>query len=305
MSFTPNKKSVIALGFFDGVHRGHAELIKMAKQRAKELNAEAAVLSFDVSPEAVIKGHSVPLITSVETRTALFRRLFDIENVIICHFDEKMMTLPWRAFIDSLVREHGAVHLVVGHDFRCGFKGEGDAARIAEYCASLGLGCDIIPKFTLDGVTVSSTYIRGLISCGDIERANYFLGHPYVFTGTVVDGRKVGRKLGAPTVNLEGDDTSLVLPANGVYAGAARFDGKEIPTVTNVGFRPTFGESDKRTVEAYLLDFEGDLYGKTLQLDFYSFLRPERRFDSPAALGSQISADIEQTRLLFESVPVK
>jgi len=301
MSANAETKSVIALGFFDGVHRGHAELIKMAKQRATEMGATPAVLSFDVNPESVITGHSVPLIGSIKTRVDLVKRFFGIENVIIYHFDKKTMEMPWQAFIDSLIEKYSAVHLVIGHDFHCGYKGEGTPQWVSEYCEKIGIGCDIIPKFTLDGITVSSTYIRELITTGNIERANYFLGHPFVFAGTVRDGRKFGRKLGTPTINLEGDDENLVLPARGVYATKALLDGgEEKPAVTNIGVRPTFGVSDKLTVETYILEYDGDLYGKYIRVEFYKFLRGERRFESTEELSTQIARDIEATREAFE-----
>ena len=299
MSANTEKKSVIALGFFDGVHRGHAELIKTAKLRAKELGAEAAVLSFDVSPEAVITGHGVPLISSVDTRVDLVKRCFGIENVIIYHFDKNTMEMPWQLFIDTLIEKYSAAHLVIGHDFHCGYKGEGNPQRISEYCAKIGIGCDIIPKFTLDGITVSSTYIRELITSGDIGRANYFMGHPFVFAGTVKDGRKVGRKLGAPTINLDGDDESLVLPARGVYATKVLLDSEEKLAVTNIGVRPTFGESEKLTVETYILDFDGDLYGKYIRIEFFKFLRGEIKFKNAEELKAQIAKDIEDTRAVF------
>ena len=300
MSANTDNRAVIALGFFDGVHRGHAELIKMAKRRAEELGATPAVLSFDVSPETIITGNSVPLIGSTNTRTDIVKRLFGIEKVIIYHFDKNTMAMPWKTFINSLIKEYSAVHLVIGHDFHCGYKGEGNPNRISEYCKEIGIGCDVIPKFTLDGITVSSTYIRELISSGEIERANYFLGHPYIFAGFVRDGRKVGRKLGTPTINLEGDDKSLVLPAKGVYATKVLFEDTEKPAVTNVGIRPTFGDSSELTIETYILGFDGDLYGKYVRVEFYKYLRNERKFDSPADLTAQIEDDINNTKQVFD-----
>ena len=299
MSANPENKTVIALGFFDGVHRGHARLIEMAKRRAVELNAAPAVLSFDVSPESVITGHSVPLIGSVRTRSDIIRRLFKVEDVIIYHFDKKTMEMPWQDFINSLIEKYSAAHIVIGHDFHCGYKGEGNPERIFTYCAKIGIGCDIIPKFTLDGITVSSTFIRELIISGEIERANYFLGHPFVFGGTVRDGRKVGRKLGTPTINLDGDDESLVMPARGVYATKVFLESGDKLAVTNVGVRPTFGESEKVSIETYILDYDGDLYGEYVRVGFYKFLRAEKKFESPAELSAQIARDIEETRAVF------
>jgi len=300
MSANSENKTVIALGFFDGVHRGHAELIKMAKLRAQEQGASPAVLSFDVSPEAVITGHSVPLIGSVRTRVNIIRRLFGVDNVIIYHFDKKTMETPWQDFIDSLLEKYYAVHLVIGHDFHCGYRGEGNPQRISDYCEKIGIGCDVIPKFTLDGITVSSTYIRELICSGKIEKANYFLGHPYVFAGTVKDGRKVGRKLGTPTINLEGDDESLIMPAKGVYATKVILDDVEMPAVTNIGVRPTFGESGRVSVETYIFDFEGNLYGQYVFVEFYKYLRSEKKFENAAELSAQIAADIRDARDAFD-----
>jgi len=300
MSANTKNKAVIALGFFDGVHRGHAELIKMAKLRAEEIGAIPSVLSFDVSPESVIAGHSVPLIGSTETRTYIVRRYFGVEQVIICHFDKTTMEMPWQKFIDSLIQKYAAAHLVIGHDFRCGFKGEGEPVKISEYCKKIGIGCDVIPKYTLDGITVSSTYIRELILNGDIEKANYFLGHPYIFSGTVMDGFKVGRRLGTPTINLEGDDPSLIIPARGVYATKVMLDDTEKPAVTNVGTRPTFSENDKVSIESYILDYDGDLYGKYVRVEFYKYLRPEKKFDSAELLSKQIAKDTEEARQLFK-----
>ena len=300
MSADTENRAVIALGFFDGVHRGHAELIKVAKRRAEELSAIPAVLSFDVSPESIITGNSVPLIGSTNTRTDIVKRIYGIDKVIIYHFDKDTMAMPWKSFINSLIEKYTAVHLVIGHDFHCGHKGEGNPNRISDYCKEIGIGCDVIPKFTLDGITVSSTYIRELISSGEIERANYFLGHPYIFAGIVRDGRKVGRKLGTPTINLAGDDKSLVLPAKGVYATKVLFDNEERPAVTNVGIRPTFGESEEMTVETYILDFNGDLYEKYVRVEFYKYLRPEKKFQSPEELSTQIADDINKARQIFD-----
>ncbi len=303
MSAEPSSnKAVIALGFFDGVHRGHAQLINMANKRAQELGAQPAVLSFDASPESVITGHQVPLIGSMETRTDIVRRIYGVEKVIFYHFDRKIMAMPWKDFINSLVMEFKAVHFVIGHDFHCGYKGEGNPERISAYCEEIGLGCDIIPKFTLDGITVSSTYIRGLIAGGDIERANYFLGHPYIFSGMVTSGHKVGRSLGTPTINLKCPQ-DLILPANGVYATCVLVDGKKLPSVTNVGVRPTFDDKDELGVETYILDFSGNLYGKHVTVEFYKFLRSEKKFSDPQKLKEQIEKDAQQAReVLSENI---
>ena len=149
---------VIALGFFDGVHLGHASLLQMAKQRAGELGLRPAVISFDLHPDNLVAGHKVQLINSIRDRKEVLQRVYGIEDVILVHFDEQMMHMPWDAFVeDVLVREYGARHLVCGYDFRFGDKGAGNPERLREKCRGLGLGCDVMPRFDLDGITVSST----------------------------------------------------------------------------------------------------------------------------------------------------
>ncbi len=298
MTATLDTKTVIALGFFDGVHRGHGQLINMAKQRALELGAAPAVLSFDVSPESIITGRKVPLISSNEIRKDIVKTVYGVDKVIFYHFDEKIMAMPWSDFIDSLIERFSAVHFVIGHDFHCGYKGQGSPQRISEYCKQKGLGCDIIPKFTIDDITVSSTYIREMIAKGDIQRANFFLGHAYTIAGIVQNGHKNGRKMGTPTINLR-CEPELILPAHGVYVTKVRLPEVEKLAVTNVGVRPTLGGKDEVSVESYILDFAGDLYGQYVSVDFYSFIRPEKKFSDIEQLRSQILNDAEDTRHFF------
>ena len=171
-----NRPSVIALGFFDGVHRGHAALLQKAKERAQELNAESAVFTFDRPPKEVVTGKQVLLINSADDRREIMQRVYGIDRVILAPFDQNMMHCSWQDFItELLVRENGAVHLVAGHDYRFGYKNEGTPELLAEKCAQLGVGCDIIPKVEHEGITVSSTYIRTLVENGDLERAALFL----------------------------------------------------------------------------------------------------------------------------------
>lgn len=294
-------KTVMALGFFDGVHLGHAQLINMAKRRAAEKRAKPAVLSFDASPMAVVTGESIPLIGNTRTREETIKRFFGVDRVIIYHFDKSVMTMPWQGFIDSLVVRFSAIHFVIGHDFRCGYKGEGTPERISEYCAQRGLGCDIIPEFKLDGITVSSTHIKSLIAKGDIKSANRFLGRPYCISGEVQGGHKVGRKLGTPTINLS-LDPEMALPAMGVYATKVRLGDTLKDAVTNVGVRPTFDNGNEVTVESFILDFSGDLYGSFVSVYFYEFLRPERKFSDANELSRQIQSDAQAARAVLYKI---
>lgn len=217
-------------------------------------------------------------------------RLYGIRDVIVAHFDQNMMHMPWRNFVtDYLVGQHGAVHLVAGHDFHFGYKGEGNPQRLEQLCRELGIGCDIIPPVCQDGRIISSTYIRNLIAQGEIEQANRFLGHPHCLTDKVSHGKKLGSALGFPTVNLH-IPPGVIVPAFGVYATRVYLeDGHSYAAVTNVGVRPTVNDDHSRvTVEGFLLDFEGDLYGQSIRMEFYRFLRPERKFPSLEALRDAV-----------------
>lgn len=296
----PDKKRVIALGFFDGVHLGHAALMEMTKRRAAEKGAIPAVLTFDTHPDTLVKGVDVPLINSSEDRAEIIRRVFGIDSVIFIHFDEKVMRMPWQDFADSVTEELRACHFVVGYDFSFGWKGEGRPARLASYCSQRGLGCDIISAVKKDGGVVSSTRIRDLLIEGKIEEANRLLGHPHSLIDTVHYGFKLGRKLGSPTINM-GFAPGVLVPRHGVYAAKVFLDdGEERMAVTNVGVRPTVSGDDHVSVESYILDYDGDLYDHRVRVEFHSFLRDERRFPDTAALRDQIQRDAESTRAYFE-----
>lgn len=296
-----DRKRVIALGFFDGIHIGHAALLERTVQRAREIGAASSVLSFDIHPDTLVFGKEVPLINSAAGRADLIRRLFGIENVIFIHFDRRVMQMPWQEFVQTLIQEMDAAWVVVGHDFRFGWKGEGTAQRLQDYCADLGLGCDIIPAVTLEGRVVSSTYIRELIEEGEMERANQFLGHPHTLVDTVHYGYRLGTKMGTPTINMRFPDGVLV-PRYGVYAARAILDdGSEHMAVTNVGVRPTVSGEDRVSVESYILDYSGNLYDRQVRIEFFRFIRPEMKFPSVDALKAQILKDAETTRAYFES----
>ena len=293
-------KRAVAIGFFDGVHIGHAALLEKTKQRAAESGAIPSVVSFDVHPDNLVFGGEVKLINSALGREDLIRRLFGIDNVVFLHFNRHLMTMPWETFIRSLVEELNISHIVVGHDFSFGYKGEGTAEKLRVYCAAHGLGCDVIPPVTLDGRTVSSTYIRGLIENGEMEEARRYLGHPHILTDTVHSGYHLGSKLGAPTINMYFPEGVLV-PRHGVYATRVCLEGGEsYKAVTNVGIRPTTGNGNRVSVESHLLDYSGNLYGRQARVEFFSFLRSEVRFADFEELSAQIARDAETAREYFK-----
>ncbi len=291
------RERVIALGFFDGVHLGHGALLRRAAEEAKKRGCESAVFTFDRPPKEVITGIPCPLINSPEDRAELVKRLYGIDEMIMVPFDDEMRTTPWDRFVtDILVGRYGAVHLVAGHDHHFGHRNQGSPELLKEKCAELGLGCDIIPAVTIGGVTVSSTHIRKLLEEGDVETARAFLGHPHVLTQTVGHGRQLGRTIGIPTANLVAPP-HVLLPRRGVYAAKITLpDGRAFGGVTNVGVRPTVNNGQDVTVEPWILDFDGDLYGQAIRVEFFRRLRDERKFESLDALRSQIETDAVKTR---------
>lgn len=292
---------VIALGFFDGVHRGHAALLTKARQTADRLGCCAAVLTFSNHPDELVFGCKTPLINSLEDRRELMTRKFGIQEVVSIPFDRALMQTPWEEFVDKLLVEQlHAVHVVCGHDFTFGNRGEGTPQRLKEKCTRLGIGCDVIEKVVCHHVTVSSTYIRQLLQKGDVAEANALLGHRHFFTGTVVPGKRLGRSLGIPTANLRLPD-GILAPAFGVYAAEVLLeDGRRFPAVTNVGVCPTVEQDTGVTVEPWLLDFDGDLYGQTIRVEFCQFLRPERKFGTLEELRREILRNAQQTRDYFD-----
>ena len=296
-------KRVIALGFFDGVHKGHGALLRTVAQVADRLGAKPCAFTFDRSPTAAITGQAVPLLSSVEDRVWLMRRHYGIEEVIVAPFDG-MQKMDWQDFVSEyLQKELGCVHVVAGHDFHFGYMGKGNPQRLQEKCRELGMGCDIIQKVEQDGITISSTYIRTLIAQGEMERANQFLGHPHTLTNRVAHGKKIGTTtLGFPTVNLL-IPQGVIVPAFGVYATRVWFDGQCRCAVTNVGVRPTVEDNDGHvTVEGFILDFDGDLYGHEIRMEFYKYLRPEQCFPSMDALAAEIRRNAQQTRDYFRQL---
>ncbi len=296
-------KRAIALGYFDGVHRGHQELMRLAVQRARENDAMSAVFTFDTHPNSVISGQAVPLITTPSQRGAEIRELGGVDEVIFAHFDDKLRNMDWIRFIeDVLVGQFHACWVITGENNRFGYRGQGTPAGLQRECKRLGIGCDIVSSVRVDGIVVSSTYIRQQIAMGDIKRARVFLGHPYTIAGVVQHGRRVGRTLGFRTVNLT-LPPEMQAPPFGVYISRVIIKGKAHPAVTNIGVHPTFGEGEVACVEPHILDFDGDVYGQMIRVELLDFLRRERQFADSESLKAAITHDIEQTRQYFADHP--
>ena len=292
-----NDKTIYALGFFDGVHLGHQALLKECRRLAQENGCKAGAVTFIGHPETVVSGNTPPLINTPADRKRMLEARYQMDHVVEIPFCRELMNTHWSRFLQALVAL-GAAGFVCGSDFRFGSGGLGTAKKLQAFCRKQELSCCVVPQQKLDGVTVSSTHIRSLLESGEVVQANRFLGHPHILSGEVVTGRKLGRTLGIPTANLALPDELVKLP-HGVYACKALVEGQEYLAVTNIGNRPTVG-GHRITVEPWLLDFEGDLYGKTITLKFYAFLRPERKFESLEALKAEIEKNALQTRKFFE-----
>ena len=293
-------KRALAMGVFDGVHTGHAALLEKAKERATEIGGKPSVLSFDEHPDKLVRGIDVPLISNCKSRKDIIKRYFGIEDVVFLRFNKRTMEKPWQNFIEDIVNELNVGWIVVGHDFRCGYKGQGNTDRLREYCEEHGIGFDVIAPVKREGITVSSTYIRELIQAGEAERAMEYMGHPYQISDTVRPGFHLGTRIGTPTINIYFEDNALI-PKQGVYASKVYIeDGSEYIAATNVGVRPTVNDGDSRiSVESFLLDFSGDLYGKEVRVELFKFIREEIRFENPEELAKQIHRDAETIKEYF------
>ena len=283
------KKTIYALGYFDGVHSGHQALLNACSDLAKCHNCRCGAVTFSGHPRQLLSGSDVRLINTDSDRRALLLR--NVDAVEEFAFTEKLMAMPWQDFLDMLVSSDSAGGFVCGSDFRFGRNGAGTALLLQAYCQNHNLACAIVPQQYLDGIRISSTYIRTLLEEGRISRANRFLGHPHLLRGTVQPGKQLGRTIGFPTANIAYPAGLLQLPY-GVYACRATVDGESFNAITNVGIRPTVS-GEGVTVEAHLLDFSGNLYGRELMLEFLDFIRLEQKFESLAKLQEQIARDRE------------
>ena len=286
------KKTIYALGFFDGVHLGHQALLKQCRELADQNGCQAGVVTFTSHPDSLVLGEPPALLNTSDDRARLLYA-FGMDIVKEIPFDRELMTTHWSTFLDRLLAV-GAAGFVCGDDFRFGSGGLGTAKKLAAYCEKKELPYAIVPEQIMGGERISSTQIRSLLEQGDLENVSRLLGHPHVLTGMVTPGKQLGRTLGFPTANLP-FPTELATPKLGVYVCVALVDDQTYVSLCNIGIRPTVaGESIN--AEIHLLDFDSDLYGKEITIAFHTFLRPEKKFESLEELKAQIAEDIAQVR---------
>ena len=292
---TKGKSVCLAIGFFDGVHLGHQQILRQTIADAHKHNSIALALTFDKHPNVIVAPDKAPpLIYSLPQKLRAIESL-GMENILLIEFDTQFSEQSGEEFIRGLARDLGKIHSVcVGAEFVFGHKRSGNVALLKRLGAELDFQVHGLSALALDGQTVSSTRIREAIRAGDFDDASQMLGRPYAICGRVVEGDKLGRQLGFPTANL--DATGLLLPPNGVYAAFTRLKGKQYRAALNIGFRPTVAAGMQLRAEAHLLDFRGELYGTELEIEICEKLRDERKFSSPETLREQIARDIATVR---------
>lgn len=286
----------LAIGFFDGLHKGHRAVIEEAQKKAKELGIRSAVMTFDPHPSHLFgDGTSkVNYITQFPEKVRLLRAM-GIDTLFVVTFDWALASLSPEQFIDIFIKKLGVKHVTAGFDFTFGSKGAGTMEQMAAL-AKGEYGTTVVEKVTDKEEKVSSSRIRQLLAAGNVEEASTLLGRSFRTIGTVVHGEKRGRLLGFPTANVS-PDYKPVLPANGVYAVRFTVEGKTLDGVCNVGVKPTFHDTAKApVVEVYVMDFDGDLYGKEVVIDWIGHIRAEKKFDSVDALIDQLKKDAQQAK---------
>lgn len=285
------EKTVVALGNFDGLHRAHMSVLGNSITEAQKRGVKSAVLLFFEHPQNIINKRAISLITDSESKMKL---LCDagMDIAYLKHFDEAFMGLSPEEFIEFLVRELNPVALSVGYDYRFGYRAEGDIEILKELCHRRGIDVIVTDEVTEGDVPVKSTAIRQYLKNGEIEKANAMLGRNFTLRGEVRKGLQNGRKIGFPTANI-GVGENIVLPLDGVYMGYTKVEGKKYKSLINVGNNPTVNGKEV-TVESHILDFNGDIYGKVIEVEFCRRLRGEIKFESLEALKKQIQRDLEK-----------
>jgi riboflavin kinase/FMN adenylyltransferase len=292
---------VLALGNFDGLHRGHMKIIERVRRVAAERSATSVVMTFDPHPPRIVRPDKAPplLMTKAQRLEALERA--GVEGVAVVRFTEEMSRWDPEMFVRTVLVDWLHVAEVwVGANFLFGHDRAGNFSLLRMLGGRYGFRAEKIDPVRYKDFVVSSTRIRRLIAEGRVDEAGALLGHPYTIAGTVIEGDQRGRQIGFPTANLATDNE--LLPPNGVYATTVWLDGVIYPAVTNVGVRPTFGGAGGPVVEAHLLDVDRDLYGRSLHLGFIQRVRDERRFEGVDLLKAQIGADVQKARSLFEQM---
>jgi riboflavin kinase/FMN adenylyltransferase len=295
------ERSATTLGSYDGVHLGHRQIIDHLNLIKDQQGCSRSLLiTFHPHPQEVLRKNNttIQLLTTIDERLALLEQT-GIDEVLVIEFDQEFSTTPYEVFFrETLLRRLGTSAMVVGFNHAFGKNREGDIAHLRSLALTDHIFVDEVPPLFIDGVSVSSTKIRHALLEGEVQKATHFLGRPYRLEGTVAPGQGLGRVLGFPTANLDIPQNKL-LPKDGVYAAKTEIDGTLRPVAFSIGIRPTVVDTNIKTIEAYVLDFSGDLYDRKLQIDILEYLRPQEKFGSPEELTNAITADVAKVKAMF------
>ena len=295
---SPSKETLLTIGVFDGVHLGHRHLISMLAQHASEANLVSGVVTFNVNPKAVLSPRTrMARLTTLEEKASLLKSL-GVELVIPITFNTDVAALSAREFVLYLKKYLKMRGLIIGPNFALGRGREGNVAVLQSLGKELDFTVEVVKPLLVEGSLVSSTAVRKALARGDMNTVTSMLGRYFSVSGEVVTGMERGRVLGFPTANLD-VDSEQALPEDGVYATLTRLGDKLYQSVTNIGVKPTFGGTD-RMVEAFILDFTGDLYGQKMTVEFVERLRSEIKFAGPEELTAQIKKDVERARTILK-----
>ncbi len=300
---TFDPKTITTLGSYDGMHRGHVEILNRLKAKKHELKLDRTlVVTFDPHPQEVLKRNNtaIELLTTIDERLELLERS-GVDEVLVIRFSTEFAKTPYNDFFRKVLIEGiGTKGMVVGFNHAFGKNREGDLEHLRTLASETGIVVEEVPPLIINGVSISSTKIRHALSEGDLKSANDYLGRPYEISGFVEEGDKLGRTLDFPTANVHVPLNKLI-PCDGVYAGFADVGGKKYNAAISIGTRPTVTDAGARKVEAYILDFDSDIYGETIRTSFTSYIRPQLKFDSLEDLKTQMRNDVINVRVVTKS----
>ena len=303
--FHSDKKTIVTIGTFDGVHLGHAAILKKLTQNTQNETFESTVLTFFPHPRMVLQGKSdLKLLNTINEKIELLEKI-GIDNLIIHPFDEKFAELNAEAFVSTILVDHLRVQkIIIGYDHRFGKNRTANIDDLISFGAQYGFEVEQISAQEIDEISISSTKIRTALEKGDIQLANEYLGYSYFLSGTVVKGKQLGRTIGFPTANISLEEDYKLVPQNGVYVVQAEIDSKTIYGMMNIGFNPTV-QGKQKTIEVHLFDFDTDIYNRKIQVGILQRIRSEKKFESIELLTKQLDEDRSFSRNYLQNLENK